>query len=39
MKYKAYIFFLLFLQVFAYTCDVPVFRYTLERWDRDLYRK
>jgi len=38
MKYLSSLLFLFFLSSAAVACDVPVFRYALERWQRDLYR-
>lgn len=38
MKFKAFLITLLFIQSILHACDVPVFRYALERWERDLYR-
>ncbi|MCH2209057.1 MAG: hypothetical protein MK132_24780 [Lentisphaerales bacterium] len=35
---KAFILILLFSQVLSFACEVPVFRYALERWERDLYK-
>lgn len=31
---KAFILILLFSQVLSFACEVPVFRYALERWER-----
>ncbi|MCH2207410.1 MAG: hypothetical protein MK132_16255 [Lentisphaerales bacterium] len=38
MRRKAFLITLLLIQSFLQACDVPVFRYALERWERDLYR-
>ena len=38
MKLKAFLLTLFFIHSFLHACDVPVFRYALERWERDLYR-
>ena len=35
---RAIALFLFLFQIMTFACDVPVFRYALERWERDLYK-